>query len=119
MKLFTAQMSRWRLAGELGIEFLDTTVKTGQGPFAPTWEIVMGSKEGKITHEEYTERYLEMMRKSYRDHPEYWETILRKENLVIACYCPAGHFCHRHILKDILEKVAIAKGIPFKYLGEL
>ena len=39
-----------------GPDRLDITVKTGIKAFAPTWEMVMKSKQGKLSEEEYTEQ---------------------------------------------------------------
>ncbi len=36
MKLYTAQMGRWREAKKHGIPFIDITVKSGMKEFAPT-----------------------------------------------------------------------------------
>ena len=40
MKIYTSR---------IGTEGLDITVKSGDKVFAPSWEIVLGLKDGKIT----------------------------------------------------------------------
>ena len=83
---------------------LDITVKSGDKAFAPTWKMVMGSKEGRITQEEYTRQYYDLMRKSYRQNRERWDEILAADEVILACYCRADSFCHRYLLKDMLMK---------------
>lgn len=119
MDLFTAQMSKWRQLKAANIELIDTTVKTGEATWRPTWDMVMASKSGELSNEDYTRLYLEMMRESYRANPAEWDRLLLSTGpKAIACYCAPGHFCHRHILKDILEKICISRNIPFSYYGE-
>ncbi len=96
-----------------GEERLDTTVKTGVSFLAPTWEIVMGHKQGKITDEQYTEQYLRMMDKSMQDYPDEWIALLRRRKVVLICYCGRECFCHRHLLALWLEKMGA------KYIGEI
>lgn len=124
MKLWTIQMSQWRLAKARGIEILDTTVKSGEARFAPTWDIVMAVKARTKENEEeakeiYTNAYSALMRDSYRNNREYWLEVLRKDELAVACYCAAGEFCHRHLLATYLGRTAERNGIEFTLMGEL
>lgn len=117
-------MAQWRKAKELGIELIDTTVKSGNSIFAPTWEMVMDIKnatpEGRVAAEElYTRRYRIAMQNCWKQHSGQWLQLLAKERIAIACYCKPGVFCHRHLLIEYLQKVAERKGIPFTYKGEL
>ncbi len=121
MQLFTCQMSKWRQLKDRNIELIDTTVKTGNHVWSPTWDMVMGHKSGVISDEAYTAAYVGMMRYSYLHYPDDWNRLLYAEGPVaIACYCSStqGTFCHRHLLKDILEKICLSRGIPFEYYGE-
>lgn len=120
MELFTTQLSNWRTAKRLKIELVDTTVK-GKAPlFAPTWDMVMGHKNGTITDEEYTRLYREKMIQSWVENREGWERFMqREEPIALACYCAPGKFCHRKLLVKILEKLCARLNIPFKYYGEL
>lgn len=119
VNLFTVQMSRWRQLKAANIELIDTTVKTGERAFAPTWDLVLASKANEITPAQYTEQYLNMMRQSYHGNREVWDRLLLSSgDVAIACYCTPGAFCHRHILKDVLEKVCVSRKIPFFYYGE-
>lgn len=123
MRLYTIQLSQWRLAKELDIPLLDTTVKSGvaagNGLFTPTWEIVTGVKSGEITEAEYTEQYLILMRESYLNNRQRWLDVCQMPVVAIACYCPPGTFCHRHLLADCFERVCLRQGIAFTHEGEL
>lgn len=120
MIAYTIQMAKHRILQGRDIEFIDTTVKSGKdSPFKPSWEIVLGYKSNVINQAQYTERYISLMRTSYKEHTSIWLSFLNKDKVAIACYCKAGCFCHRLLLIDILTKVAIKHGIEFQYLGEL
>lgn len=125
MHLFTTQMSKWRQLKDRQIEFIDTTVKSGERFLAPTWDIVMGIKAGGgLSEQEYTTRYLDLMRRSYVAHQDQWLRLIHIEHPVaIACYCPywvdgQRKFCHRHLLKDILDRVCQAHQVDFTFYGE-
>lgn len=119
MQLYTIQMAQWRKAKAQGILLLDTTVKSGDPVFAPTWEIVDGVKSGRITADEYTHVYRQLMTRSFRIHAARWREVIRGEPVAVACYCAKGKFCHRHLLKDYFQEICHARSIPFEYLGEL
>lgn len=120
MELFTVQMSNWREVAQRKIELVDTTVKGKSLLFAPTWDMVMGHKSGQVSDAQYTHLYYEKMRGSYLNHQAQWQEFLqRTEPVAIACYCPPDCFCHRHLLRDILQRVAGSLSIPFIYYGEL
>ena len=104
-----------------GPDALDITAKSGKGIgliFAPPWDMVMGVKRGRISEAEYTERYLELLRRRYRQNEAVFMSLLRRKRVVLCCYCGVG-FCHRHIAVDVLEKIARAKGMNFQRGGEL
>lgn len=111
----------WRQLKARNIELVDTTIGSGNTAFAPTWEIVMGHKRGLISDEQYTEAYLELMRQSYLMESAEWDKLLYVQHpIAIGCYCSSfpGTFCHRHLLKTILEKICISRNISFHYYGE-
>jgi hypothetical protein len=80
MILYTAQ---YRYAGE---DRLDITVK-GKDPigkiFASTWKMVMASKQGKLSWEEYSTQYRQLMRKSYLDYRKQWNRILARQEVTL------------------------------------
>lgn len=120
MDLFTIQVGRFRIAAKRKVEFLDTTVKSGLKIFSPTWDMVLGHKDGSVSDEEYTTRYRARMRQSWIDNREQWEAILRKEEpIALACYCKPGKFCHRLLLKDMFKELCEKLNIPYRYYGEL
>ena len=105
---------------------LDITIKSGYGLgkiLAPTWPMVIKSKEGKITWDEYTELYKKLMRKRYRATPELFDILCEIPNLVLLCYCKDTHktckHCHRYIAVDIILAICKSKGIEANYMGEI
>lgn len=107
MKIYTSQYNY------KGKNRLDITVKTGPNWLAPTWDMVMGYKSGEITQDKYTELYYNKMRLSYTHLREYWNWLLKRNEIVLVCFCKAGDFCHRILLADILVKLGA------EYLGEI
>jgi len=114
MLLYTIQIP---IAKSLGLDrdsrYLDITVKSGDKAFAPTWKMVMGSKQDRITDEEYASQYTELMRQSYKTNTQRWNEVLNLDEVILACYCKADSFCHRYLLKDILVKCGA------EYVGEI
>lgn len=118
MKVYTCQMSKWREAARLGIHFLDITVKSGDSPFAPTWDFLMEYKKD-LDEDKYIKKFTILMRKSYAGNKSRWLEVCNMEAVVLACYCKAGKFCHRHLVVDMLEKVCNNEGIDFERGEEL
>ena len=120
MELYTIQMGRWRLAKALEIEFVDTTAKTAPDSiFSPTWEMVKSIKNGSVTTAEYERQYRALMTSSYKQRKAEWMKFVLKDKVAIACYCKDGAFCHRFVLRDILEKACKYHGQEFEYAGEI
>lgn len=92
---------------------LNITVKSGDKVFAPTWDMVMGHKNGTLTDEQYTDMYRELMLKSWKKNRWRWAELLQQERVVLVCYCRPGEFCHRVLLAGILEKLGAT------YCGEI
>ena len=96
--LYTAQ---FRYTGK---DRKDITVKSGDKSFAPTWDMVMGVKEGRITEQRYAEMYLALLTSRYETSNNMVEACCRvvedaiAGDVTLVCYCPAGAFCHRHLL---------------------
>lgn len=102
-----------------GADKLDITIKSGNRVFAPTWDMVMDHKKRRLSDKEYTNKYIEMMRISWARHADEWYWLLGQEIVTLCCYCPPGAFCHRHILKQLLEKACESHGIEFVDGGEV
>lgn len=66
----------------------------------PGWELVSGHKEGKISDEEYTKRYIKHLDSLNWDHILQY---LESNDCVLLCWCGKGKFCHRHILRHYLR----------------
>jgi len=112
--------------GYQGPSGLDVTVKSATGIgqlLAPTWALVGGYKHWQgylpLTEQQYTDKYLALLRARYLANEEAFIEIIQREHLVLLCYCRAGVFCHRHLALDVLEKIACAKGLPVHRGGEL
>lgn len=116
MKVWTCQMAKHRLAKGT---MVDITVKSGVKAFAPTWDMVKAYKDGALPENKYTECYYEVMRHSYYNNRDEWLSLMNNEEISLVCYCAGGHFCHRLLLVDILEKLANKHNIEFKYCGEI
>ena len=119
MVIYTLQLAKWRVARDQGIELIDITVKSGEVAFAPTWEMVLGIKQGTLSEAEYRKQYIALMRESYHAHTASWEALMGKEAFALGCYCREGHFCHRHILKEMLLWLAHQRHLPCSDGGEI
>lgn len=126
MNLYTIQLPKRRLALELNIPVLDTTVKSGDLTFAPSWEMVRAYKDGvsltrmDLSHtEDYKINFREMMTNSWRTNRSRWLEVMSMENVALGCYCRSGQFCHRYLLIDYLKAACAKHHIPFCYMGEI
>jgi len=83
---------------------IDITVK-GSHPewrvFAPTWDMVKGTKNGTLSEEEYVRLYLNIIDKV---PAMSWDKLLKYESIVLVCFCPQYNFCHRNILTRYITK---------------
>lgn len=121
-RIYTSTIrNRSTIETDLGIRCINTTVKSGGPEFAPTWAMVLGSKDGTLSAEDYAQQYEALMRDSQERYYQYWEDlILSDEPFSIYCYCSAGNFCHRLLLVDILiEYAKRVYNIDWVYGGEL
>jgi uncharacterized protein YeaO (DUF488 family) len=107
MRVYTAQ---YRYSGENRV---DITVKSGMKIFAPDWEMVIDVKSGAITKEEYTKKYYKKMRLSYKNNRAEWDDFMKRDSVVLVCFCKTGTFCHRYLLANIFVKLGA------EYLGDI
>lgn len=81
---------------------------------APDKELLDDIKSGRIDHKTYTERYTNKFYESFDKSYVYksvddWYQAMDKEfsdkyrAIVFLCYEKPSDFCHRHILRDILN----------------
>jgi len=93
---------------------LDVTVKSGNGAFSPTWDMVMAVKKGIMTTDEFDHRYEKRMNQSMLSFPGLWLSLSLEEEVVLCCYCNPHEHCHRFVLARIM--VERFRGT---YLGEV
>lgn len=81
-----------------GVCGIDTTVKSAQGPYralAPTWDMVMGYKNKRLSEEEYTAQYAAILQ---RVPAKVWDTFADQNEVILLCYCRDHVFCHTHLI---------------------
>lgn len=90
---------------------LDVTRKSGVGlglVFAPPWELVTAHKQGSMTDEDYTSRYMAQLQAIPDEkYHEAWRLAVQHFDgrLVLRCYCKDGKFCHTYLLiEHMLER---------------
>lgn len=123
--IWTVQIAQWRKVDRDTISFFDITVKSGDRSFAPTWNLLKGYKDGAVSEDEYTRVYLELMRERISANKDHFvNTLLSltedKQSIALACYCPQGKFCHRHLLSEVIfPEFSDLLQISFKHHGEI
>jgi len=75
-----------------GPDRLDITRKGGS-PFAPSWPLLTEAKammrtDPRAAWDFYAPRYVDEMRRSWREHRGEWLALLDRERVVLVCYCP-------------------------------
>ena len=84
LRIWTARVDYTGLESEV---VLNTTAKSANGlgrVFAPTWEMVTARKREEITWEQYTERYLNLLRERYqKNQPRFRETCEAEEIVLL------------------------------------
>lgn len=101
--------SQYRYSGR---DRLDITV-AGRCPvgkmWAPTWEMVNSFKAGTLTQEQYSKMYYDLLLKRWHEISDFPDVTLRLVEMVkdrditLVCFCPAGSFCHRHLMVRWLQ----------------
>ncbi len=75
--------------------------KTELRKLFPPFQLVMDYKNGKVSEEEYTEKYLTHLNSQDLN----WNKAIEKlQDCILLCYCKKGQFCHRHIIAGILRE---------------
>ena len=120
MELYTTTIRLHKAVKQTGLITLNTTRKTGDVTFAPSWPLLTRYLSGAITEDEYLTDYLTEMRLSYHGDTARWVEIATvKDPIAIYCYCGHGKFCHRRILVSMFAKVCERHSIDFNYCGEI
>lgn len=75
--------------------------------FAPSWNLIHSFKGGLIDEETYTRLYYRELSSRTDELQEVINRINNGENFVFKCHCGKGKFCHRFLVKKVLEAVGI------------
>jgi hypothetical protein len=119
--VWTTQIAQHRFVKSNGVFLLDTTAKSGLLALAPDFRAVMAYKRGDLSEAEYTALYEAKMEKSRKVYDYVWKSLLAPPNrrIAIACYCPKGVFCHRHLFLKMLQTYYKEHNRELIYMGEL
>ncbi len=104
---------------------INSTAGSGFGVgdvFSPGWKLVKASKAGRISWDEYVEKYLEILRAKWRSDEWAFREAVESGHVVLVCYCGRktnGRSCHRYLLKDALIKAARHWGYEVEDRGEV
>lgn len=113
-KFYTIQLASWRKAKEYADNLIDATVRSGLPLLAPTWDLLSRYKSNQISDNDYTEEYYGLLFDRYLDAQPMFDSLGKDGDFVIACYCGAGKFCHRHLLATFL-----VNNTDNEYAGEI
>ena len=69
---------------------------------APEWDMVDSIKKGSLTEEQYTQKYLLLLKQRKIDPQKLIDTL--PDGAVLLCYESPGKFCHRRILAKWVEQ---------------
>lgn len=92
--------------------------------FAPSLPLLLEYKQEKIGWGEYTKRYRDQQRGQWRRNPDQFRQLLERaktEMLILCCYekyVGPETQCHRLILTDILQKLAVHLRLPVEFVEE-
>ncbi len=83
---------------------LDITIKNSpKHVLAPTWDLVMGLKNSKITWEQYESGYLKLLNERLKTRRAEFVSIIemsRDKDVYLICFCPDERICHRRLAKE-------------------
>lgn len=89
---------------DLGVPYMDTSIKSGDWMLAPTWALLAAYKYNGLSEADYTKGYNQLLEDRLIESPEYFSELFNIEVLAVGCYCRPGKFCHRHLLVKFLDK---------------
>ena len=67
----------------------------------PTWDMVHGFKQHRISEVEYTKQYRELMIKRWPAVKQWLDSL--DGNMYLCCWCTTG-FCHRYLVAKLVRK---------------
>ncbi len=101
-----------RISERVEGERIDITVKNNKNHvLAPTWDLVMGLKNQKISWIQYEEGYMRLLNERLKTRrPEFVQLIekSKKQDIVLICFCTDERYCHRRLAKEFLDRLAEA-----------
>lgn len=71
-------------------------------PLMPTWDMVNGIKEGTLTEEEYTKKYIALLDAREVTYEKVVEAL--GEDAILICWEGTKKFCHRKLAARYLEQ---------------
>ena len=69
---------------------------------APTWDIIRAYKSGKITEEQYSKWYIDLILERHQNAQAVYNSI--PHGTIMLCYEKPGEFCHRRVLAKWIEQ---------------
>lgn len=111
MKLYTAQ---FRYNGGDRIDITSRTSHPLGKLFAPPWSLVSNYNNGRITDDEYTDEYSDILIRSIASSPAVWVRFIALEMATLVCYCKVGNFCHRIVAAHF----CLTMTPTVRYIGE-
>jgi len=117
--IWTIQIAKWRYARDLNIPLTDITVKSGICEFSPERQDLYAYRRGEMSMMEYARRYHQKVINDLNIKIHSWDRFLNQKNVALACYCPAGNFCHRYLFANLLVTFLQQNGRSVEYKGEL
>lgn len=105
MEIYTFQLAKWRKVKELGVPYINTTIKSGEWRLAPTWNLLMAYRNDLAGDDDYTTVYNALLKERYEKEPEYFNALCNMDAVAFGCYCSHGKFCHRHLLVKFFESI--------------
>ncbi len=98
-----------RIGEKIDGKIIDISVKHSPNHvLAPTWDLVMGFKKGRVTWVDYESRYLALLRDRYKDRKAEFDELVQmsiEQDIVLICFCTDEATCHRRLAKVVLDKL--------------
>lgn len=98
-----------RVGEKVSGKIVDITVKNNKNHIlAPTWDIVMGLKEGRISWKDYEIAYLKLLKDRLETRSREFFEILnmaKTEDIYLVCFCKDERFCHRRLALEFLKRL--------------
>ncbi len=70
----------------------------------PTWEMVRGYKAGRLSQDEYTRQYRNLLAERWADVKVWLASLDAEQDVTLCCWEPAGQFCHRQLVALLVRR---------------